>query len=219
MKTQMKFQKYLCLVMLILGALSLAYAFFYLSGSMAELGQNKEPILGSTEQFKSLFEAAEGKYDYKLYELIQPFNNTLMYCGIVMVLLAVVLYVTACNKRRNYYITNYVAIGACAGTNIVMSIVLMALNASWRSKFLNVDFDAWYAVNKDYLSPGMEALRDSYHYSESTLWFDLGFVVYALIIVASVLLVLNLVWKILLMRGEKKLLNGGSKAVEGGASV
>lgn len=215
MKTQMKFQKYLCLVMLILGALSLAYAFFYLSGSMAELGQNRRIEQGSEEQFVSTFTAADGKYDYKLYELIQPFNNTLMYCGIVMVLLAVVLYVTACNKRRNYYISNYVAIGACVGTNIVMSIVLMALNASWRSKFLNVDFDAWYASQQFYI----ENMPESAHYSESTLWFDLGFVVYALILAASLILVFNLVWKILLMRGEKKLLNGGSKAVEGGASV
>ncbi len=215
MKTQMKFQKYLCLVMLILGALSLAYAFFYLSGSMAELGQNRRIEQGSEEQFVSTFTAVDGKYDYKLYELIQPFNNTLMYCGIVMVLLAVVLYVTACNKRRNYYISNYVAIGACAGTNIVMSIVLMALNASWKSKFLNVDFDAWYASQQFYI----EHMPESAHYSESTLWFDLGFVVYALILAASLILVFNLVWKILLMRGEKKLLNGGSKAVEGGASV
>lgn len=219
MKTQMKFQKYLCLVMLILGALSLAYAFFYLSGSMAELGQNKKTDTSSSEQFVSTFVAAEGKYDYKLFEQIQPFNNTLMYCGIVMVLLAVVLYITACNKRRNYYITNYIAIGACAGTNIVMSIVLMAINASWRSKFLNVDFDAWYAANEIYTLPGMESFRESYHYSESTLWFDLGFVVYALIIIASVLLLLNLVWKILLMRGEKKLLNSGVATLEGGAAV
>lgn len=201
--------------MLILGALSLAYAFFYLSGSMAELGQNRRIEQGSEEQFVSTFTAVDGKYDYKLYELIQPFNNTLMYCGIVMVLLAVVLYVTACNKRRNYYISNYVAIGACAGTNIVMSIVLMALNASWKSKFLNVDFDAWYASQQFYI----EHMPESAHYSESTLWFDLGFVVYALILAASLILVFNLVWKILLMRGEKKLLNGGSKAVEGGASV
>ena len=201
--------------MLILGALSLAYAFFYLSGSMAELGQNRRIEQGSEEQFVSTFTAVDGKYDYKLYELIQPFNNTLMYCGIVMVLLAVVLYVTACNKRRNYYISNYVAIGACAGTNIVMSIVLMALNASWKSKFLNVDFDAWYASQQFYI----EHMPESAHYSESTLWFDLGFVVYALILAASLILVFNLVWKILLMRGEKKLLNGVRKAVEGGASV
>lgn len=218
MKTQMKFQKIICLAMIIVSALCLAYAFFYLSGSMAELGQNRKSDSSSAEQFVSSFIAAEGKYDYKLFEQIQPFNNVLMYCGIVMVLTAVLLYITACNKRRNYYITNYIATGVCAGSNIVMSIVLMAINASWKSKFLNVDFDAWYAINKIYLMPGMESFRESYHYSESTLWFDLGFVVYSLMIVASLILILNLVWKILLMRGEKKLLSG-TATVEGGAAV
>lgn len=211
MKTQIKFQKYVCLAMLILGALSLLYAFFYLTGSMAALGQSNKIENGVT---LSGFIAAAGKYDYTLFEQIQPFNDALMYCGIVMVLLAVLLYITACNKRRKYYITNYIAIGACAGTNIVMSIVLMAINASWRSKFLNVDFDAWFAYNYDQFTGDVE----QFNYSESTLWFDLGFVVYALIIVASIVLILNLVWKILLMRGEKKLLDGTNTVVEGGAA-
>ena len=214
----MKFQKYICLVMLIVGALGLLYAFFYLSGSMAELGLNRVSGSDIGKQFKSSFPVAEGKYGYELFEDIQPFNNALMYCGIVMVLTAVLLYVTACNKRRNYYITNYVATGICAGSNIVISIVLMAMNASWKSKFLNVDFESWKSVNEIYLMPGMEAYKEQYHYSESTLWFDLGFVVYTLIIVASLVLILNLVWKILLMKGEKQLLNG-SKVVEGGAAV
>ena len=46
--------------------------------------------------------------------------------------------------------------------------------------------------------------------------FDLAFVMYALVIVASVLLILNLVWKIKLMQGEKKLLGD---AAMGGAAV
>lgn len=215
MKTQMKFQKYICLVMLIMGALGLLYAFFYLSGGMAELGLARMTDITNDDQFVSRFTAAEGKYDYKLFEQIQPFNDALMYCGIVMVLLAVLLYITACNKRRNYYITNYIAVGACAGGNIVMSIVLMAMNASWKSKFLNVDFDAWYEYNVRTFGENTK----EYIYSESTVWFNLGFVVYALIIVASIALILNLVWKILLMRGEKKLLDGTNSVVEGGAAV
>lgn len=212
MKTQMKFQKYMCLVMLIMGALALVYSFAYLSGGMAALGQTKTSISGSGEQFSSPFTAAAGKYDYKLFEEIQPFNNLLMYCGIAMLLTAVLLYVTACNKRRNYYVTNYVAIGVCSVSNIVLSIVLMVMNASWRSKFLKVDFDAWYKYEQSMFG----ASTDKYIYSESTAWFDLGFALYTLMIIASVLLILNLVWKILLMRGEKQLLNG-EKVVEGGA--
>ena len=201
--------------MLIVGALSLLYAFAYLSGGMAALGQARDNApAGSADRFVSIFDAAEGKYDYKLFEQIQPFNNVLMYCGIAMILLAVLLYVTACNSRRNYYVTNYIATGACACGNIVMSIVLMAINASWRSKFLKVDFDSWKVWYDEMIAYGGDV-----KYSSSTLWFDLGFVVYSLVIVASIVLILNLVWKILLMQGEKKLLNAPNKSVEGGAAV
>ena len=211
MKTQMKFQKYICLVMLILGAIGLLYAFAYLSGGMAALGKTRKNGPADGDRFVSAFDPTGDKYGYKLFEEIQPFNDVLMYCGIAMILLAVLLYITACNKRRNYYITNYVAIGACSLGNIVMSIVLMAMNASWKSKFLNVDFEAWEAYYEARKKMGADV-----SFSKSTLWFDLGFVVYTLIIVASILLILNLVWKILLMKGEKQLLNG-EKVVEGGA--
>jgi uncharacterized membrane protein len=135
-----------------------------------------------------------------------------MYCGIVMILVAVVLYITATNKRRNYYISNYVATGLCAGFDFIASLVLMILNGIWRGKFLQVDFDSWYQyVDRTYNSIGAYS---SAHYSDSTLWFDIGFVVYAIIMIASILLVLNLVWKIMLMKGEKRLLNG--EPVNGG---
>lgn len=217
MKTQMRFQKYICLVMIIVGALALAYAFCYASGGLAELGHQVE--MDGTSMFETY---AEGKYDATLFVKIQGFNDALMYCGIAIILLAVCLYITSCNKRRNYYVTNYVATGVCAGGNIIISVILMALNGVWMGRFKNVDFAAWAEFNAngalDYIEAGREVPDVYKHYSESTLWFQIGFVVYALVIVASVLLILNLVWKIKLMQGEKKLLNG-SVTVEGGAAV
>ena len=219
MKTQMRFQKYICLVMIIVGALALVYAFCYATGGLSELGS----VLKANGQ--SQFKASEGKYDATLAIDIKGFNDALMYCGIVMILLAVGLYITACNSRRNYYITNYVATGVCAGGNIVMSIILMALNGVWMGRFKNVDFASWAQYNADgleeYHSLGVtdpEVLAGFSHYSESTTWFAVGFAVYVIVILASVLLILNLVWKIKLMQGEKKLLNGAN-TVEGGVAV
>ncbi len=215
MKTQMRFQKYICLAMLIVGALATVYSFCYATGGLAELGR-----LVDTDS-TSMFFAAEGKYDATLFIDIQGFNDALMYCGIVMIILAVGLFVTACNKRRNYYITNFVATGVCAGGCTVISIILMALNAVWMGKFLNVDFEAWMAYNTEGAAPYIEAglpVPEGYsHYSDSAAWFYVGFVVYALVIIAAVALILNLVWKIKLMQGEKKLLDGS--AVEGGTAV
>ena len=221
----MRFQKYICLAMLILGALALVYAFCYASGGLTQLGQLVEP----TNQ-TSKFHAANGKEDATLFIDIQGFNDALMYCGIIMILLAVVLYITSCNKRRNYYISNYVATGVCAGGNIIISLILMILNGIWMGRFQNVDFAAWKAWNErgiaewqDAFKNDPESLTDAIlepytHYSESVAWFAIGFVVYILIIIASVLLILNLVWKIKLMQGEKQLLNGSS-TVEGGVAV
>ena len=225
MTTQMRFQKYLCLAMLIMGALALAYAFCYASGGLTQLGQLVEPT-----NHTSKFIAAKGKEDATLFIDIQGFNDALMYCGIIMILLAVLLYITACNKRRNYYISNYVATGVCAGGNIVISLILMIMNGIWMGRFKNVDFASWKAWNAAGVEMWQEIYKDNpeqltdailgeyQHYSESTAWFAIGFVVYTLVIIASVLLILNLVWKIKLMQGEKQLLNGSS-AVEGGVAV
>lgn len=204
MKAQMRFQKYLCLAMIIVGALALLYAFVYCSGSVYGL---KQCITRSGIIEESIFHVAQGtgKNDAMLYREIQGFNNAMMYCGIVMIVLAVLLYITSCQKRRKYYISNYVATGVCAGGNIVMSLVLMIFNGNWRAEFLNVDFAAWLQYNQIELDGNPDFV---WNYSESTAWFDLGFAVYALVIVASVLLILNLVWKIMLMKGEKALLSG-----------
>ena len=192
--------------MLLVGALALLYSFAYSTGALAELGQAIETVAGEK---KSAFTAAEGKYDALFYYDVQPFNTALMYCGIASVLLAVVLYISACQKRRNYYISNYIATGLCAGGNIVMSIVLMAYNTFWKGEFLKIDFQSWKAVYSAYLDGDGNVLPDYvnyYHYNDSTIWFDLGYLVYSILIVASVLLILNLIWKILLMKGEKQLL-------------
>lgn len=200
MKTQMRFQKYICLAMLLVGALSLLYAFFYSTGSVAELAQMIDTGLASKPSY---FSAAKGKYDATLVKELQAFNNILMYAGVAMILFSVGLFITGCNKRRNYYISNYVATGICAGGNVVISILLMIFNGIWRGKFLNVDFKAWKEFN-DFLVQYDSAS----HYSESTLWFDIGFAVYAIVILMSIVLILNLVWKIKLMKGEKALLSG-----------
>ena len=168
--------------------------------------QSHDRCLASCQTLLDTIEA-EGMNDALLYDDIQGFNTMLMWFGVIMVLLAVTLYITSCNKRRNYYISNVVSIGICAGGCFVLSLVAMIMNAGWRAEFLNIDFEAWL----DYSTSRFELFGMEMHYSDSTLWFDLGFVVYILMMIASVMLVLNLVWKIKLMQGEKKLLNGSAQ--------
>lgn len=211
----MKFQKIICLLMLIFGALAVLLSFVWQTGGFAALGEWVDP-----KTKMSLFIAAKGKNDATLYNDVQGFNTAMMYCGIAMVILAVILYITACNKRRNYYVSNYVATGLCAGGNIVMSLILMIMNGIWLGKFQNLDFASWKATDKmEYVDFDMAS-----KYNDSKAWFIVAFVVYILIIAVSVMLILNLVWKIKLMNGEKRLLNGqtvnkSEEPLEGGATA
>ena len=50
-----------------------------------------------------------------------------------------------------------------------------------------------------------------FSYTESTFWFDAGGFVFGIVLIAAVLNVLNTVWKVLLMNGEKKLVKAGKE--------
>jgi hypothetical protein len=189
--------------MLLCGALSIFYALAYGSGIIAALGQ------GLDDAVLTNFKPATGKNGASLFYDVQDFNTQIFAFGIVILLLAVCLYITATNKRRNYYITNYIATGACSLGSIVLSIVAMAQNASWRAKFANIDFDTWKSLNAAATNSGYTP-----PYTESLAWFDVGFALYSIVIVVSILLVLNVVWKILLMKGEKQLLKGAELNTE-----
>jgi len=58
-----------------------------------------------------------------------------------------------------------------------------------------VDFETW-------------ATYPQYQYTESTFWLDANIVVLILVVIASLLLLGNLIWKIRLMKYEDKLLSG-----------
>ena len=50
-------------------------------------------------------------------------------------------------------------------------------------------------------------------YIDSTFWFDAHYAVYAILLVVTVLLLLNLIWKIRLMKAEQRLLAAGKEAM------
>ena len=72
----------------------------------------------------------------------------------------------------------------------------------FKGQFLQVDFAALKEYSETFGS----------HYTESTMWFDLQYVVFALMIVSALLLVACTVWKVMLMKQEKKLVAEGGKA-------
>lgn len=184
MKKQMKFQKIVCLVNLITAAL----AFFLALGLLTDL-------YNLTFAF-----TVTGR---ELYMEMQPFNRLLVKRCIIMIVLAVFLFVTRTQLRRKYYISNYIAISASVLVNIVLSALSIASILECKQRFLTeVDFETWAALRE---------MMDFIPYTESTLWLDLNVAILGLVIASSFLVVVSLIWKIILIKCENKLLSGKIK--------
>ena len=133
-------------------------------------------------------------------------NDLLMWLGIIFLLVVVFIYITASQKRRNYYKTNYIAVILAAAYAAVFAIigiavissVLVSLNAS-------VTADIWQAYKEYNDSNGLN------NYMHTPVMFYIGYVVFAIVLVDALAWVYNLIWKMKLMKGEKALLEAGLK--------
>lgn len=200
----MRFQKILTLVTLITAALSIVLALLYCSGVM------EASMYYTTEYTEEEFGVNPIKAD-ALFRYVQGANNLLVIFSIVFLLGVVLLYIMNCNKRRNYYITNYVAIGIFAAIAVVMAIIWIAVAASTISYAGRIDFTLWKELVDEtaFDTNGVEYLANPQHYSESLATPILG-IVMALLVLAEVgAWGYNLLWKIKLMKGEKALIENG----------
>ena len=143
------------------------------------------------------FTKVEGAWIF--YE-IQPFNKGLTTAAIVLLCCSLLPYLANTHSRRKYYIANYVTVGISSVANIAVSIWCAINIAKFRNQFLTtVDFEAL----KEYAEKWKSL------YTDSTFWFDIGFVICALLIVVTALNIYNLVWKIKLMKAEAALIKEG----------
>lgn len=191
MKIQMRFQKILCLVTLIISAVTIVYGFAFFTGGLAT-------VADIYDHNNDMFHAAD------LYNFAQGVNNVLVALGIVFLCLVAAMYITACQKRRNYYITNYIALIGTAVFMAIFAVVGIALVAATHSMFISeVDWEALRAFNANLADPLF------LHNGESQVMFGIGYVVYVIVILNALAVVYNLIWKIKLMKGEKALLGAG----------
>ncbi|MCD8206915.1 MAG: DUF2700 domain-containing protein [Bacteroidales bacterium] len=202
----MKFQKWLCLVLLIVGALVILYAVLYKTGMIAALGTLCNKPFGEVTTSTGMngqsytFERAQLFYDS------DGFNTTLLWLGVGSVLAACLLYIFACHKRRNYYITNYIVTIVVAAFFLAVAVTVIVVASSHLSEcnaiLKDEEFMAewkWRATESLY--------QDTTTYSENTGMFVFGFILSAIQMIGAVFLVLNMLWKMKLMKGEKNLLS------------
>ena len=106
------------------------------------------------------------------------------------------VFVFGSHKRRKYYVGNYVAIGLNSALTVGVSVWGIRNVMIYREMYDKIDFAA--------LEKYQKMLKMSYDISP--FWFDAGYYVFGIAIAVAVLSILNLVFKILVMRGERQLL-------------
>ena len=226
MKTQMRVQKILMLVSLVVSALVFVYALFFLTGGLADVYR--------------FIDAQEGT-DYihcaKFVSTSQSFVSTLVVLGIVMIVLVALMYLMACNSRRKYYITNYIAIGLFVVFALVVAIYLVAMVATvmnlyqndilWKSgqgeeveRIIEVLDEEGVVIDYEYPMVATNYADQAMYYPDyvldpnQTYNFILGFILFVVVIADAVCVALCTVWKFLLVKGENKLLAAGAPTTE-----
>ena len=192
-KKQLRLQKILCF----LAIASSAVVFLYSLGIMTDL-------------YDTLYSTMRNPADLTqtdvpgsiVYYNMQNFNAYFLKCAIVLILLALLLFITNTHTRRRYYIGNYVAVAAFTAANFYVAFEAHSYIEAYKERFLRVDFEA------------LKAHADLWKtaYTESTFWFDVHYAVFALTLLVSVGLILCTVWKIRLMKEEKRLIAEGKEA-------
>lgn len=189
-KKQLRFQKIICLLAIIVAAIWFVYSLGFITTIYELLAAFSNP--------KS-FNYVPGA---EIYWDMQPFNKAFTNYALYAILISLLLMVTNTQIRRKYYISNYIAIVANVAVNVAMPIYVY----SHISKFIH-QFNTAIDFEKLREMCGYKNIK----YTESTWLLDINVVIGALSILVAIGLVVNLIWKISLMRGEKKLINAGKE--------
>lgn len=192
-KKQMTLQKIVCLLAILASAL----VFIYSLGIMTDL---YDSLYGTMRDPNDLTKTTvDGSIIY--YDM-QEFNNAFLKGSLGLILLSCLLYVTNTHNRRKYYIGNYVSTALMTIGNLAMVIWAHGRIEMYKAQFLQIDFEAL----------AKHAKRWKTLYTESTFWFDVHYAVFGVVLVITVLLIANAVWKTILMKQEKALIEAGKGA-------
>lgn len=140
-----------------------------------------------------------------IYYEMQPFNALFTNLSVGLILVTLILFITSTHSRRKYYIGNYIAVGITSAYNIFISVWTLYHVAFFKARFLLIDFAALKEFWEDRDQPQV--------YTDSTFWFDISYVVFGLLLLATVLLIVNTILKVNLMKEEKRLI-GSRKDVK-----
>ncbi len=189
-KKQLAFQKLICYLAIAAGVVT----FIYSLGIMTDLYECLYKTMMDPNNYNNTF--VNGSIVF--YDM-QPFNRTFTSLSVVMLLITLLLFFTNTNSRRKYYIGNYIAIAANVLAGAGLSLWAHFEIEKYKAQWLQVDFEQLKAFSELWKT----------RYTESTFWFDLHYGVFGLVLLTGVLLIINLIWKLILMKAENKLIAKG----------
>ncbi|MBQ9324946.1 MAG: hypothetical protein IJ246_04160 [Clostridia bacterium] len=193
-KKQMAMQRILCVALLIV----CAGVFLYALGIMTDLYDALYTTIRNANKLDRTTVTGS-----RVYYDMQGFNKNFLHGSIAMILLCVLLFITNTQSRRRYYIGNYAAVGIFSIASVAFCIWAHGEINAFRSQFLGINFEelAEHAANNKTL------------YTESTFWFDLHYVIFGLLLIGTVLLIINVIWKRKLMKEEQALIAQGKERI------
>ena len=192
-KKQMKMQRVACFLSIVSSAL----VFLYALGLMTDLYDMLYTMVPVPDDPSSVKVAGA-----MIYYDMQGFNQQLLRAGIGLLLVSCLLFITNTHSRRKYYVGNYAAIAVNAAANVGVALWGHGQIAAFKNQYMTtVDF-----ANLE------RRLARAGTFTNSTFWFDVNTCVFALGVIVSALLIVCAVWKLSLMKNERRLLEAG-KAV------
>ncbi len=205
-KKQLGFQKIICLVAVILAAVWFVYSLGVCTDIYEALSPairnpekpEKEAVAGANLWYQMNGWSVEEGFESDFF-----FNEEFTMHAIQLILVSLLLFVTNTNIRRKYYIANYVAVAAYSGASIAM----FAWAHKWLSHYKNL-----FLTTVDFEKLAEYAKTWEYEYTTSTWLLDLHMVIGVINMLVVAALIANVIWKIVLMRGEQKLIDAGKEA-------
>ncbi len=191
-KKHLKLQKLICLLCIV----AAAAAFVYSLGMVTDIHDAIYPTLN----VKKLTSKVDGG---TIYFEIQEFNKLFTNYCLVLLLLGCLMLLTNNHTRRKYYFSNYLSVGLYSVATIAVGIWANGQIKTFATRYMaEIDFEKLKEIPEIYKSP----------YIDNTNMLDLYSVVLALGILSVVALLGNVIWKVVLMNNEKKLLEAGEEA-------
>lgn len=198
-KKQMTFQRIVCLALLAACAL----VFIYSLGLMTDMHNGIYLTYRNGPRKGDTFAGTE------IYEQMQPFNKSLTVVSIVLILVSLLNFIMGTSSRRKYYIGNYVSVALSTICNVAATVWSMSELMKYRNDYLTkINWPKFDPATGEWSNARLKEMIENKGgvCSDSTFWFDAGYVVFGLLMLFTVLLIVNMILKIMVMNSEKRLI-------------